>query len=61
VLTLAISPTPQTLVKVAQKIDEDNERVLMILLEVLGIRSPQSAVHVKLEPEENISNHSAIL
>jgi len=39
VLTLAISLHPQTLVKVAQKIDEDNEGVLRILLEVLGIRS----------------------
>jgi len=61
VLTLAISPHPQTLVKVAQKIGEDNEGVLRILSEVLGIRSPQSAVPVKLEPEENMSNRSAIL
>ena len=60
-LTLAISPHPQTLVKVAQKIDEDNEGVLRILSEVLGIRSPHSAVPVKLELEENISNCSAIL
>ena len=54
-------PTPQTLVKVAQKIDEDNEGVLRILLEVLGIRSPQLVVPVKLEPKENISNRSTIL
>ena len=60
-LTLAISPHPQTLVKVAQKIGEDNKGVLRILSEVLGIRSPQSAVHVKLEPKENMSNRSAIL
>jgi hypothetical protein len=33
----------------------------LILLEVLGIRNPQSAILVKLEPEENISSHSAIL
>ena len=60
-LTLAISPHPQTLVKVAQKIDEDNEGALRILSEVLGIRIPQSAIPVKLEPKENISNRSAIL
>jgi len=47
VLTLAISPHPQTLVKVARKIDEDNKGVLRILSEVLGIGSPQSAVLVK--------------
>ena len=60
-LTLAISPHPQTLVKVAQKVGEDNEGVLRILSEVLGIPSPQSAVLVKLEHEENMSNRSAIL
>ena len=60
-LTLAISPHPHTLVKVAQKIGEDNDGVLRILSEVFGIRSPQSAIPMKLEPEENISNHSAIL
>ena len=60
-LTLAISPHPQTLVKVAQKIGEDNEGVLRILSEVLGICSPQSVVPVKLEPKENMNNHSAIL
>ena len=54
-------PHPQTLVKVAQKIGEDNEGVLRILSEVFGICSPQSAVPVKLEPEENMSNRSAIL
>ena len=60
-LTLAISPHPQTLVKVAQKIGEDNEGVLRIVSQVLGIRSPQSAVPMKLEPEENINNRFAIL
>ena len=60
-LTLAISPHPQTLAKVAQKIGEDNKGVLRILSEVFGIRSPQSAVPMKLEPEENMSNRSAIL
>ena len=47
-LTLAISPTHQTLGKVAQKIDDDNEGVLRILSEVLGIQSPQLAI-----PEKN--------
>ena len=46
-LTLAISLHPQTLVKVAQKIGEDNEGVLRILSEVFGVRSPQLAVSVK--------------
>ena len=46
-LTLAISPHLQTLVKVVQKVGEYNEGVLRILSEVLGIRSPQPAVPVK--------------
>jgi hypothetical protein len=44
---LLFSPHPQTLVKVAQKIDEDNEGALGILSKVLGIRSPQSVVPMK--------------
>ena len=39
-LTLAISPHPQTLVKVARKIGEDKEVVLRILSEVFGLGSP---------------------
>ena len=46
VLILAISPTPQPLAKVAQKIDENIE-VPRRLTEVLGICYPQSAVPVK--------------
>jgi hypothetical protein len=60
VLTLAIFHTPQSLAKVAQKIDEGMD-VPKRLTGVLGISYPSQPSHVKLEYEEKISNRSTVL
>jgi len=52
VLTLAISYHSSLLERVHQKIDGITKDILKNVSKVLGIRSPQSAVTVKIEHED---------